>query len=209
MKKYQKIISIVFVLLIGCFFYLSIMDQANRNLARAKSAKSFTENDFIENTYQLEEIWERYRRKNDISKARDWSYIYLKVKDQPFKLSFGILATDFRERTQNKEYFLKHLKKGDLIRVKVNKADLALASKQELLKTLKDFFSGTHQEVEIYKLSIGDKLLFEQPITMPNFANRSFADIAIESNLLKLALTLAAVFAALSWISKLLKRRNR
>ncbi|WP_027388508.1 hypothetical protein [Chryseobacterium gregarium] len=102
--------------------------------------------------------------------------------------------------------FLKYLQKGKIIKVKINKDDLTFASNKSFKKSVTDFFAGTNNEVEIYKLYVEERPLFEQSILTPTFANRDFADIAIEHNLLRLGLISALFYVLIYWIPKLIRK---
>ncbi|KFF02783.1 hypothetical protein [Chryseobacterium luteum] len=205
MNKVQKIFLAIGILFIAYCFFSSIMAQVGRNVSRMQASKSFTEDDFVENTYQVTEVWQRTFERQHMPGSKS-SYIYLKVKGEPFNLNFGYNATDYGDSTTKNDLFLKYLQKGKIIKVKINKGDLAFAADKSFKKSVTDFFAGTNKEVEIYKLSVDGRPLFEQSILTPTFANRDFADIAIEHNLLRLGLILALLYALIYWIPKLVKK---
>lgn len=205
MNKVQKIFLAIGILFIAYCFFSSIMAQVGRNVSRMQASKSFTEDDFVENTYQITEVWQRTFERQHMPGSKS-SYIYLKVKGEPFNLNFGYNATDYGDSTTKNDLFLKYLQKGKIIKVKINKGDLTFAADKSFKKSVTYFFAGTNKEVEIYKLSVDGRSLFEQNILTPTFANRSFADIAIEHNLLRLGLILALLYALIYWTPKLVKK---
>lgn len=203
-----RIIAIIGVLIVGAFYFYSIMNQVGRNIERAQRIENSQISDFVEKEYEVTEVWTRtIKQKNRPSS--DQSYIYFKVRGEVFNFNMGIAMTDYGTDTEKEDFLAQYLYEGAHVKVLANKDDIAYASQTDLMKTLSDFFAGSNKEVEVYKLAVGDEVIFSQDINTPPLSNRSFADIALGQNLLYLILGGAIAYAVVYHLNNFINRKKR
>lgn len=202
-----RIIAVILIFGVGFLFFFSILNQGNKNLEKAQKVKNLTPNDFLDQEYEVTEVWERSIERKNMPDSKQ-TYIYFKVKGKNFNFNLGAGMTDYGKESEVSSYLGKYLYSGAKVKVLANKEDIAQASEVGILRTVGNFFSGTNNEVEVYRLTVDDRVVFDQDIHTLPFSNRSFADIAVEGNLLWLILGAGALYGISCRIANFIQRRK-
>jgi hypothetical protein len=167
-KSQRILIVTIIVALFGAIMYLIVSNDLNY----VDSLENRTEADYVTETFVIEEIWER-------EIVNKYAYVFFKLKNEYFNLGLGandLMSTNNKDKEVNQ--YLDLFKAGDTIKVKVFRADIIEARKNNPWLFVKRFFANDNREVEVYRLEKRGEVLSEQDIHFSFKLGKSGGDLS-------------------------------
>jgi len=172
LNKTERIVIAILVIVAGAGFFWFMMHTAMKRVAEKERQKKRTEADFVDKEYELHEIW--IREITHEPGGFKQAYLFLKPEEEEFNLTFGFEATDYQKSTEIRDRLTQFLHPGVRITVSLDKEKLAEAQDNSPLAHITRFLSDSNREVEMYRLDVEGKTVYQQPIDSPSSENRGF-----------------------------------
>lgn len=154
--------SAIIILLFGIFIYYFIIRGEDTGDNRI-------EKDYITKHYVVEQIMERQITNGGRVK---YSYDFIEPEGEEFNLSLPIKFKDTNNYSQ-------YLTAGDTIEVKVYKPELEDMQSRNILNIFGRFMKQDNREVEVFKLIVNNKELFNKNITNSDVNFRKGSDLSV------------------------------
>lgn len=126
----------------------------NNTISGIDAVSQRTEKDYSTHTYTIEKIMESQITENGTTKYR---YEFIKPEAEEFNLSLPI-------KLRNTDNYTEHLSIGDKIEVKVYTPELNEMQSGSILNKIKRFMQQDNREVEVYRLTVDNNIIFDKNI---------------------------------------------
>lgn len=128
-----------------------------------------TEQDYITKTYVVKQIMERQILDHGSVKHR---YGFIEPENEDFNLSLPIIVNE-------SDNYEKLITIGDTVNVKIFSHELEEMQSGSIVKKFKRFLKNDNREVEVFKLTIKDKVIFSKDITWSDVNFRKESDLSV------------------------------
>lgn len=189
----KNIIVLIVIIIVITTIVLLLFNSVYNNTGEIRSEK-----DYSTHVYTIKQIWERKITDRGSTKYR---YDFIELQGEDFNLSLPI-------KHRNTDSYREMLSPGDKIEVKVYTPELEEMQSKSIIKKVKRFMIQDNREVEVYKLSVNNKIIFDKDIQRSDVNFRKGGDLSA-SRLLLVFFGFTIIAYIIGMLKSKLKKRKK